>query len=142
MSTERTVRELMTAEVAVLNANDSLSVADDVMRLGRIRHMPVVEQEDDEEVLVGIVSQRDLLRGALAKVLGYGEHAQSRLLAGLSVKEVMTTQVLTAHEETPIREAAQLMIDHKVGCLIVVDGRRPTGILTESDFVGAILESG
>jgi CBS domain-containing protein len=87
------------------------------------------------------VSQRDLFRGALAKVLGYGEHAQSRLLAGLSVKEVMATEVLTTEETTPIADAARLMLDRKVGCLVVVEGRRPVGILTESDFVAAALES-
>ena len=46
------------------------------MNLGRIRHLPVLD--DDGQQLVGIVSQRDLFRGALAKALGYGRYAQRK----------------------------------------------------------------
>jgi CBS domain-containing membrane protein len=134
------VEQVMTREVATLDGNDALSIADDVMRLGRIRHMPVVESDGDGVRLVGIVSQRDLFRGALAKALGYGEHAQTRLIAGLKVKEVMTTTVRTATEDLPIAEAARLMLKYKIGCLVVVDGERPIGILTEADFVKLVLD--
>ena len=52
----------MSPEVATLRENDRLLLADDVMRLGRIRHLPVVDADGG---LVGIVSQRDLFRGSL-----------------------------------------------------------------------------
>jgi CBS domain-containing membrane protein len=134
------VGDLMTREVAVLHANDALSIADDVMRLGRIRHMPVVEETDGEKTLVGIVSQRDLFRGALSRALGYGEHAQSKLIAGLKVKEVMTPQVHTATPDLSIQEAAKTMLDRKIGCLVVVEGECPIGIVTESNFMKLALE--
>jgi CBS-domain-containing membrane protein len=86
MSKPQRVRDLMTSEVTTLRRNDKLSIADDVMRLGRIRHLPVL---DEEEQVVGIVSQRDLFRGALARALGYGAHAQQKLLGQLLVKEVL-----------------------------------------------------
>jgi CBS domain-containing membrane protein len=136
------VEEIMTSDVAVLHANDALSIADDVMRLGRIRHMPVVEEEDGDKKLVGIVSQRDLFRGALTRALGYGEHAQSKIMAGLKVKEIMTTRVHTATKDLTIRKAAALMLEHKIGCLVVVEDERPIGILTESDFVKLALGVG
>jgi len=127
------VADLMTTEVATLGANDSLAIADDVMRLGRIRHLPVV---DDDGSVIGIVSQRDLFRGALARALGYGEHAQSRVIGMLLVKEVMTSDVLCVSPETPLAEAAQLMLDRKVGALVVTEASgRLVGILTEADFV-------
>ncbi len=127
------VRDLMTADVATLRRNDKLTIADDVMSLGRIRHMPVLD--DDSEELVGVVSQRDLFRSALARTLGYGKVAQQRMLAMLSVKDVMTTDVTTTTPDTPLRDAARLMLAHKLGCLPVVEGKRLVGILTESDFV-------
>jgi CBS domain-containing membrane protein len=136
------VEEIMTSDVAVLHANDALSIADDVMRLGRIRHMPVVEEEDGDKKLVGIVSQRDLFRGALTRALGYGEHAQSKIMAGLKVKEIMTSRVHTATKDLTIRKAAALMLEHKIGCLVVVEDDRPIGILTESDFVKLALGEG
>ena len=68
------VEDAMTADVATLDPNDQLSTADTVMRLGRIRHMPVI---DEEGKLVGIVSQRDLFRGALLRALGYGSRVEA-----------------------------------------------------------------
>ena len=126
------VRDAMTRDVATLGENDQLTIADDVMRLGRVRHLPVV---DEEGGLVGIVSQRDLFRGSLASSLGYGEHAQSRVLSVIRVKDVMHGDVLTTAEDTPLSDAAQQMLDQKVGCLVVVDREKIVGILTEADFV-------
>ncbi len=133
MSSTFRVRDLMATEVVTLRQNDTLTIADDVMRLGRIRHLPVLD--DDEQKLVGIVSQRDLFRSALARTLGYGEHAQKKLLGMLAAKDVMTRPVMTVEEETPVHEAARTMIEHKVGCLVVTRDGRLVGILTESDFV-------
>jgi len=128
----------MTLEVATLKRNDKLSIADDVMQLGRIRHLPVLE--DDGCELAGIVSQRDLLHGALARCIGYGQHARQKLLDQLLVKEVMTTDVVTVTPDTSLDEAARLMLDRKLGCVVVVDDDRLAGILTESDFVKLQIE--
>ena len=126
------VRDLMSAEVTTLRRNDTLSIADDVMHLGRIRHLPVI---DDDGLLVGIVSQRDLFRGALARALGYGAHAQQKLLGQLVVKEVMTNDPITISPDASLAEAARLMLKHKIGALVVIEDGRLAGILTESDFV-------
>jgi CBS domain-containing protein len=131
------VRDLMTSEVTTLQRNDSLSIADDVMRLGRIRHLPVL---DEDGQLVGILSQRDLFRGSLARALGYGAHAQQKLLGQLVVKEVMTNDPLTIGPDAPVAEAARLMLERKVGCLVVVQDGRLAGLLTESDFVKRFAE--
>jgi CBS domain-containing protein len=136
MASEPQVRDLMSSEVVTLRRNDQLSIADDVMRLGRIRHLPVL---DDDERLVGIVSQRDLFRGALARALGYGVHAQQKLLGQLLVKEVMTNDPITIAPDAPLAAAARLMLERKVGALPVVEGDRLVGILTESDFVKRFL---
>jgi CBS domain-containing membrane protein len=131
------VRDLMSREVATLRENEQLTIADDVMRLGRVRHLPVV---DDEDRLVGIVSQRDLFRGALARTLGYGEVAQSRLLATIRVKDVMSTDVATVTPDTGVNEAARRLVEQKIGCLVVTDGDAIEGILTEADFVKLMME--
>jgi CBS domain-containing protein len=127
------VRDLMAADVTTLRRNDKLVIADDVMRLGRIRHLPVLD--DDERELVGIVSQRDLFRGALARALGYGQHAQQKLLDLLLVKDVMTSEVTTIGPDALLEEAARIMLERKIGCLPVLEQGRLVGLLTESDFV-------
>jgi CBS domain-containing protein len=133
MASPARVRDLMSRDVKSLRRNDQLSVADGLMRMERIRHLAVLD--DDGESLVGVLSQRDLFRSALARVLGWGGHAQEKLLAQLSVKEVMTNDPLTVAPDAPLAEAARLMLEHKVGCLPVVEKGRLVGILTESDFV-------
>ena len=137
MSKPLRVRYLMTSEVTTLRRNDKLSIADDVMRLGRIRHLPVL---DDDDQIVGIVSQRDLFRGALARALGYGAHAQQKLLGHLIVKEVMTNDPATIGPDAPLAEAARLMLRQKIGALVVVEEGRLAGILTEADFVRRFAE--
>ena len=127
-----TVADLMSHEAATLWRNDELSIADNLMALGRIRHIPIL---DEDGRLAGIVSQRDLFRSALVKALGYGSVAQDRALKNIRIKEVMTNDVFTTTPHTPLNEAAALMLQHKVGCLPVLDGDKLVGILTESDFV-------
>lgn len=132
MSGELRVSDLMSSEVCTISEDERLSIAEDVMRLGRIRHLPIVS---DKHELVGILSQRDLFRSALARCIGYGEYAQTRIIESLSVNEVMTTKVFTIAAAASLIVAAQTMLDHKIGCLVVMDGAKIAGILTEGDFV-------
>ncbi len=126
------VQELMTREVATLQRGDKLSLADNVMQLGRIRHMVVL---DEQGGLAGIVSQRDLFRGALVKAFGYGTVAQKKVMEAILVKEVMTTELLTTTPDALLSEAALSMSEQKIGCLPVVEDGKLVGILTEGDFV-------
>jgi CBS domain-containing membrane protein len=130
------VRDVMTPDVTTLKQNDKLTLADDIMHLGRIRHLPVLD--DDGQQVVGLVSQRDLFRGALARALGYGRRAQRKVLDTLSVKEVMTSDVITTSPDTLLVEAARVLVERKMGCLPVVEDGRLVGILTEGDFVAMV----
>ncbi|MCP4004241.1 MAG: CBS domain-containing protein [bacterium] len=132
------VRDLMSSEVTTLGRNDELSLADDVMRLGRIRHMPVI---DESGRVVGVVSQRDLFGGALFKAMGFGDRQLRQVLKTLPVKEVMSTGVETVSPDHDARAAAKLMLERKIGCLPVVEDGKLVGILTESDFVAVVANS-
>ena len=127
------VRDIMSRDVTTLKRNDQLTLADDIMNLGRIRHLPVMD--DDERHLVGIVSQRDLFRGALAQALGYGRRAQRKILDTLLVKDVMVSEPITTSPDTSLAEAARILGERKIGCLPVVEAGRLVGIVTEADFV-------
>jgi CBS domain-containing membrane protein len=128
---DRRVRDAMTREVATLRPDDELSIARDVMRLGRIRHLPVV---DAEERLCGLVSHRDLLRSALLRrdEAGRAPGSDPRTLR---VSEVMTREVAVTSPDEPLRDAAAEMFRRKLGCLPVLEGGRLVGIVTEADFV-------
>jgi CBS domain-containing protein len=129
------VNDIMTTEVSTLGRNDTLDLADHVMSLDRIRHLPVLE----DGRVVGVVSQRDLFRSALAVALGYGEKAQKTLLHTIRVKEVMSEPATTVSPETTVKEAARLMIERKIGCLPVVDRDTLVGIVTETDLLRCLV---
>lgn len=131
------VRDLMTEGVATVREGDDLSVIYDLMDSRRIRHVPVLDADGG---LVGIVSQRDLLRGALGDASGLPVSAQRDLLKSTSVDAIMVTEPTTVEPDTPLREAGELLLEHKLGCLLVVEGSELVGILTESDFVRYTVE--
>lgn len=125
------VRDIMVKEVATLDVNDELSLANDIMRLGRIRHLPVV----DGARLVGIISERDLFRSSLAQALGYETKATREIMKTLRIKDVMVTKVITVSPDTELKTAVKMMVDHKIGCLPVVEGDRLVGLVTETDIL-------
>lgn len=130
------VVDLMTQEVVTLDRNDEIALADDLLSLGRVRHIPVL---DEGRRLAGIITQRDLFRSALLQVLGTGRIAHNRIPRGIRIKSVMTSDVVTVTPSTPIHEAAAIMTKQKLGCLPVLDGEDLVGILTEADFVSAFV---
>jgi acetoin utilization protein AcuB len=123
------VRDLMEREVVTLDASDSLDLADDIMRLGRIRHMPVMSGR----TLVGILSQRDLFRAAISSVLQLRPAAERQWLAKIPVREAMTARVFTVSPDAPVRIAVQEMLDKRIGCLPVLEEGKLVGLLSESD---------
>jgi CBS domain-containing protein len=100
--------------------------------------MPVL---DEDGRLCGLVSQRDLFRGALATAIGLARSAQARILDALLVREVMTPHPITTTPDTPLHEAAAVMLRRKIGCLPVLEGDQLVGILTEADFVAHVAAS-
>lgn len=127
-----TVGDLMTSNVIAVRPGDHLGLLRDLLWEHHIRHMPVVDADGD---LVGLVSQRDLLRSALIDQSDVPEYVEDAVLGRLTANDVMTTYVERVGPDTDLRVAAQTMIDNKYGCLPVTVGDRLVGILTESDFV-------
>lgn len=127
-----TVKELMTRDVVSITEGDNLALGDDLLKLHHIRHLPVTR----EGRLVGLVSHRDLIR-ALAR-------QQGRHATPIWAKDVMSRDVETVSPDTSVREVVEKLLDHKFGCLPVVeDDQRLVGIITESDLVrlaGTLLE--
>jgi CBS domain-containing membrane protein len=102
------------------------------MHLEGFRHVPVV---DEDGVLVGLVTHRDLLRHVIADKADVPLSARRDRLERYLVGDYMIEEVATTEPDVPIAEAAQLMSEEKYGCLPVVEGMKLVGILTESDFV-------
>jgi acetoin utilization protein AcuB len=129
----------MAVDVVTLDVGTTLDIADDIMKLKRIRHLPVLENE----VLVGLVTQRDLFRAGLSSILEFRKHAVKEWLAQIHVREVMVRNLVTIDPESTVEDAVALMIDRKIGCLPVVADEKLVGLLSETDclrYLRRILE--
>lgn len=128
------VENVMQDEVVTLQRGDRLDLADDVMRLGRIRHMPVLDSGN----IVGVVSNRDLLAAGLSRALEFDRQQRRAFLRSVEVSEVMSEQVVTIAPDAPLREAAEMMVKQGVGCLPVVKPEGTfVGLVTETDVIRA-----
>ena len=134
LSTDLLVRDVMVEEVRTLGPNDALILAEELMKQNRFRHVVVV----DDDVVVGVVSHRDIFHGALAWSLGQGEAAHEKMLSTMPVKQVMSTRVVDVAPTESLATAAARMREHGIGCLPVLEGDRLRGILTEGDFLALI----
>jgi CBS domain-containing protein len=131
---QRTAGDVMTTNLATLAVGERLDLAEDIMHVGRIRHMPVV----DGKRLVGILSVRDLLAASLSQSMDFEPAHRRAFLRSVSAEEVMTREPLTAAPETPLTVVAERMCEQKIGCLPVVDDdENLVGIVTETDLVRA-----
>ncbi|MDD3580214.1 MAG: CBS domain-containing protein [Desulfobacca sp.] len=131
------VRDVMVRDVATLNLEDELSLANDIIQLGRIRHLPVVEGKK----LVGIISERDLFRSSLAQALGYGTRATRDLMKTIRIKDIMVTDLVTISPDEELKAAVRKMLDKKIGCLPVVQEGELIGLITETDILSQYLKS-
>ncbi len=133
-----TVADAMTRDVKTVRRNDKISVADELMKLGRFRHVVVLEEGG---TVAGVISQRDIFFGALAWSLGIGKRAHQTALESYPAKDVMAANVASVEPATPLAEAAALMMERKIGCLPVLAGDELVGILTEGDFLALLSAS-
>jgi CBS domain-containing protein len=132
------VREIMMGSPVTLRPDDTLDLASNVISLGRIRHLPVVE----EGKLVGIITERDLLGTAAGQLFGLKPKRKSALLKTVLVKDVMKKRVVTVDADTSIKDAAHLMADKKIGCVPVVDDRTVVGLVTTTNILRYVEELG
>lgn len=117
-----TVGNLMSTALITMKPEDTVGNADFEMKIAAIRHVPIV---DDRNKLVGMVSNRDILRAL-------GETDEDHVV----IKDIMTRSLHRINADAPAREAASLILENKIGALPVIgDEGQLVGLVTETDFV-------
>ena len=102
----------------------------------RIRRAPVLK----DGKLIGIISDKDLLNASPSQATSLSVWEMNYMLSKITVKEVMTRQVLTVQADTPIEEAARIMADNKIGGVPVMKAVKVVGMITETDLFKIFLE--
>jgi acetoin utilization protein AcuB len=130
------VKERMSQPVISVATDLPIMEALDLMRREQIRRTPVMKNGK----MVGIVSEKDLLNASPSDATSLSVWEISYLLSRVPVSDVMTKEVLTLDEETPIEQAARIMVDNKLGGLPVMRGKTVVGLITETDLFKCFLE--
>jgi CBS domain-containing protein len=132
------VSEWMTKNVVTTRRQTSISSAHQIMRENNVRRLPVVE----DGKLVGIITIGDVREASPSDATTLSIWELNYLWAQLTVEKVMTRSVFTVKAETPILDAAEMMLEHKVSGLPVVnDAGVLTGIITESDIFRMLIRT-
>ena len=131
------VKDLMTTEVITLARDERLDMAEEVMKLARIRHLPVV----DNLRLVGLVTHRDLMRAQVSALADISEDEARTIEGMIPVSAIMNSSVRTVTPDTSALAAAKLIRDNKYGCLPVVEEGNLVGIITEADFLELVIRA-
>ena len=131
------VKSRMSKYPLTIAPDESLSDAHSYMREQNVRHLPVVKSDNK---LLGLIAEDDLLKAEPSSATSLSVWEIHHLLMEVKVKSVMVKDVITTTEDTPIEEAAHLMLDHKIGSLPVLRDDMLVGIITESDIFRTFME--
>lgn len=130
------VAEYMTTSPITIRRRTSVSEALNIMKKHKIRELPVVS----ENKLVGLVTERELLAVSPSPATTLSVYEIKDLMAKVTVGDVMIKEPITVSPDCTIEEAALIMRDHKVSCLLVQENEVLVGIITQTDIFEALIK--
>ena len=131
------VENLMSKNLEIIPSYTNLLEAHRIMGVKRIRSLPVV----DDSKLIGIVTRTDLLSADPSSFANKHKQEISRRIESTPVRYIMTSKPITIFSDTPISEAAKLMLDYKIHSLPVLNhDNELIGVITETDLFRMILQ--
>lgn len=130
------VKHRMNPNTITVTPNTTVPDAYRVISENKIHHLPVVDQKGK---LVGVVARADLIHAEPSPATTLSVFEANYLLAHMLVKDVMS-QPITVPDDTPLEEAARLMVEKGIGCLPIMHGDKLLGVITETDIFKAFVE--
>jgi acetoin utilization protein AcuB len=129
------VRDVMTPNPVTVSPEESLMEALQLMRLRKIRRIPVVSGG----TLVGLLTEGDLKR-AEPSTLSDTQEKFTSVMEGTQVNRIMIENLITTSPDAALIDAARILFKSKYGALPVLEGGRLVGILTDNDLIGALVK--
>lgn len=130
------VRDRMTTEVITVGLADPIRKAWELVEENQLRRFPVVEGDK----LVGIITDRDIRNATASSVVLTEKKYHDFLLDTVKIESVMTPDPATVTPDTPLDEAARMILELKVGGLPVIEQGKLVGIITETDLIKTLVE--
>ena len=131
------VGERMSRPVITVKPEMPMPEALDLMHKEHIRRLPVVNKHGE---LIGIVTEADLLKASPSTATSLSIYEVTYLLSKLTLDRIMSKDVVTVTEDTPLEEAARIMADHHFSGLPVMRGKDLVGMITETSLFRVFLE--
>jgi len=131
------IERRMTRNPVTVTPDMSVAEANAIMKREKVHRLPVL---DKEHHLIGIISEKDILYASPSPVSTLSIHEMAYLLSQLTVKKLMTHDVVTITKDTTVEEAARLMVDQDLSALPVVEDEYLLGIVSKSDLFKMLLE--
>jgi len=125
----------MTSHPITITQDTPIFQALEIIRKHKVRHLPVVK----DGRIVGLVTERGLLTVSPSPATTLSVYELNYVLAKVTVREAMVKNPVTVAPDCPIEEAAQLMWEKRIGSLLVTEGERLVGILTQTDMIEAVV---
>jgi CBS domain-containing protein len=126
----------MTSNPIIATKKTSLPEARQLMVENGVRRLPVM----DGKSLVGIVTRGDVRGAQASEATSLSIWELNYLIGKLKIEKVMTKDVISVSPDTPLRDAAQIMLDNKIAGLPVVEDGELVGMITESDIFRMLVE--
>ena len=133
----KTVADIMTRKIISVKDSDNLHHGRMLLKQYGIRHLPVVNAEDQ---YVGLLTQRDVLNNALHVVEKFGFSKLTAREERMLVKDVISTDNFFLVSTATLHEAGEFFVGNKHSCLPIVDDGKLVGILSPVDFVKLALQ--
>ena len=131
------IEERMTRNPITASEDMSVVEASELMKKEKVHRLPVI---DENKNLLGIITEKDILYASPSPVSTLSIHEMAYLLSKLTVKKLMSKNVVTISRDTTIEEAARLMVNQDLSCLPVVENGKLIGIVSKSDLFKILLE--
>ena len=126
------VRDVMTPAPTCIDSQASILQIVRLVHAKKFRHLLITDEQNE---LVGVVSDRDIVR-----CFGPGEFPDDSVLEKMRAADIMSTDVVSVGPNASVAACIDEMLDHGINCLPVVVGRRPVGILTTADLLRLLRE--
>ncbi|MDD3902568.1 MAG: CBS and ACT domain-containing protein [Sphaerochaeta sp.] len=131
------IERRMTRNPVTATPEMSIAEASSLMKQEKVHRLPVL---DKDKKLVGLITEKDILYASPSPASSLSIHEMAYLLSKLTVKKLMSKNVVTINKDTTVEEAARMMVDQDLSCLPVLEGDKLIGIVSKSDMFKILLE--